>query len=303
MDSEASELEVFYNLWEDRRNAELFKNIGRADAEGDRARAFALEALAPMDPVEPVEPMGAAEAAGAEDAEAEKGYKPTITIHPGKYPPSLIYPFCSWHDEPEPGGNGKHTFAYARSGILLCGTKGCGEIKSYDSCGIQDMNYGFFEWMFEGSIFPTVEELVGNKAGTTKGDKDLDGILKNRDLSDVDRYYAIHDYINWKWRCSQELLFIKLPGAHYSLICRTRMNDFYRVNMAAPWGARRMPGKAIEARSAATAFHAGAFAHGNVEEAAMKGVRYRRTLKGGGHRKTSRRYRRQSKHRTRKHRK
>jgi hypothetical protein len=67
MDSEASELEVFYNLWEDRRNAELFKNIGRADAEGDRARAFALEALAPMDPVEPVEPvepMGAAEAAG-----------------------------------------------------------------------------------------------------------------------------------------------------------------------------------------------------------------------------------------------
>jgi len=268
MGSETEELHVFYKLWGDSSNSELFKNIGRADADGEHARAFVEGALAPFAPVD--------------------GYSPKITIHPGTYPPSLIYPFCAWRDEPGPGG--EETFAYARSGIVVCGTKGCDQIIELHSCGVQDMNDGFIKWMFEGSLFPTVAELLG--------DAMLRKIREDRSLEDVERYYAVHDYINGKWRCSQEQLFIKLPGAHYSLICRTLVNESYRANMAAPHGSRRLPGRAVEALSSATtaAATAGAFTAYNVAEVNMKKGMGRRT------RRTRRRTQR-SKRRTHKNRK
>jgi len=158
------------------------------------------------------------------------------------------------------------------------------------------MNDGFIKWMFEGSIFPTVAELLG--------DAMLRKIREDRSLEDLERYYAVHDYINGKWRCSQEQLFIKLPGAHYSLICRTLVNESYRANMAAPHGSRRLPGRAVEALSSATAAAAtaGAFTAHNVAEVNMKRRTGRRTRRTRSTRHSKNRTQR-SKRRTHKNRK
>lgn len=260
-ESTSIELAIFYEVWGKAENIPLFQDIILGNKHGEEARSLVMEILDPVSPKE--------------------GYTPAIIVNPGIYAPIVIKPFCVWYYPPEVSG-GLPIYSFARSGIFPCGTPGCEVIKDFNNCRATTASDELLSWMYDGSVFPTVDQLLG--------DETLRKIRNDYYPDDYIRFYNMHNYITNQWACSQELLFIKFPGAHYNFVCRLDATERDRVVLkAVPQGSRLLSLKgSMGLAEKITAFAvAGKFPR----------------MRSGNSRRNRNRHRTQSKRRTRKHRK
>lgn len=270
IDSALEELASFYEVWGEKAAIPMFRDIYRNDKRGEEVRNIILDEL--LKPYEPKE-----------------HYKPIIILPGNPYPSNVVQPFCAWYDEPTLGV--PQNFAYARSGILLCGTPNGQEIVNMPRCRPEDVNDAFLRWMYAGSVFPTPGELIDDEGlRIIRGEVDPNPDYPDQAIKELTRFSKMYDYITKKWSCTQNQLFIKLPGAHYNFVCRKPIKPGERSLFGVPpYGSRPLSLKGAEA-------YAGAMS-------ATFGKGFRRPLGRNSRRKNRNRHRRQSKRRTRKHRK
>jgi hypothetical protein len=263
-ESTSIELAIFYEVWGKEENVPLFQDIILRNGRGEEARSLVMQVLEAVEPTE--------------------GYKPVITLNPDTYPPTLVKPFCVWYYPPDPEKRKGPIYSFARSGIFPCGTPGCEVIKDLDNCRATTMSTEFLTWMYAGSVYPTVKDIIE--------DGPLRDIIAAEYPHDYWRFYNMYNYIINKWSCTQEALFIRFPGAHYNFVCRLDMTESDReVLKIVPSGSRLLTLKG-----------SAGLAEG-ITKFALAG-KFPRRRSGNSRRNRNRhRHRRQSKRRTRKHRK
>jgi hypothetical protein len=199
--------------WNVPENAHLFANIVKAGEEGEAGEAKKF-----------------VRAMGLQLSEAK-----SLIL------PSYVYPFLAWIDLNE-SDHTKDVYTCMSSGIKSC-PSGPHEL-------FIDLPRGLLldttiREVFKNSVFPTPEELLADKKLRA---------LRTRpstEVTDYERFIDVEAYLFHKYRCSQRMMFRKLKGAHYNIICRVVPDDESRAVRHPP--ARRLSSAGLEGLTHATA--------------------------------------------------
>jgi len=206
-------VENFFDAWRNPGNNSVFTNITKTDAEGEEARtALSTELLL------------------------------TIFIQKQSIVPSIIYPFLAWiftnNDTKE------HRYVCYSSGIKPLGASFTpGKIELPRGLMLDTT----IRKVFEGSLFPTVDELLEDEKFRKIRTQ------PKEEVTDYQRFVNVEAYLHKKYVCSQRQLFYNFRGAHYNIICRVPPTDWDRGERAPKPGARRLSSTGAELLSNVTA--------------------------------------------------